>query len=178
LINRRRCRIGGRGGSVRALVSQRDAGHPAAGDRGYGRIGDSRKDVIEAVGVVELLGNLGERHRQAGGWSVGLSPLRRFIPIGSRCGQFSPRVVSALPRPRPFGTGLSPRRSSLSPFSGNAKLRSPGVQLPFPLVELRLPAIDGPVPGVSHPVALVSDLISPVSNEVALLSGPRALFVA
>jgi hypothetical protein len=59
---------------------------------------------MEAVGVVQLLGNVGEHHGQARGWSVGLPPLRRFIPIRSRYRPFSPGLLSVLPRLQPSGT--------------------------------------------------------------------------
>jgi len=121
---------------------------------------------------------VGEHHREARRWSLGLPPLRRFLPIGSCYGPFRPGVVSVLSRLRPSGTGLGPlcRRSRL--LSGTGKLRGASVQLPFPLVELRLPVVGGPVPGVGHTVPLISDLISPVSNEITFVSGPRALLVA
>ena len=149
-IHGRRGRIGGRGGSVPAPLKERDARHPAAGDGRYCGLGDPRKDVIEAVGVVKLLGNVGEHHREARGWSVGLPPLRRFIPIGSCLRPFRQRLVSVLSRLRPASPGLGPlcRRSRI--LGGNAKLPDARVQLRFPLVELRLPVVGGPVPGVGH----------------------------
>src|SRR5215212_7860157 len=167
--------MGGCRGSVPAPLGQRDARHPAAGDGRYCGLGDPQEDVIQAVGVVQLLGNVGEHHREARGWSVGLPPLCRFIPIGSCYRPFRPCLVSVLSRLRQSGTGLGPlgRRSSL--LSGTAKLRGASVQLPFPLVELRLPIVGGPIPGVGQTVPLISDLISPVSNEIALVNGPRAL---
>ena len=158
--------------------AQRDARHLAAGDGRYCGLGDLHEHVIEAVGVVKLLGNVGEHHREARRWGVGLPPLPRFLSIGSCYRLFRPRLVSVLSRLRPSGMGLGPlcRRSRL--LSGTAKLRGAGVQLPFPLLELRLPVVGSPVPGVGHPVSLISHLISPVSNEIALVGGPRALLVA
>jgi hypothetical protein len=101
-----------------------------------------------------------------------------LFPVGIRCDPFRLGLLSVLSRPRPCGTGLSPRCRVSSFFSGNAKFGGTGVQQPFPLVELRLPLVDGPVPGISRPVPLISDLVSPVSNEIALVSGPCALLVA
>ena len=101
-----------------------------------------------------------------------LHPDRQPLSSVPRARRLDPAV------PATFRHVHSARCRNLSPFSGNANLRSAGVQLPFPLVELRLPVVDGPVSQVSQAVPLVSDLIAPVSNEVALVSGPRALLVA
>jgi hypothetical protein len=90
---------------------------------------DPQEDVIEAVGVVQLLGTVGDHHCQPRGWGVGLPTLRRFFPIGSFYGPFRLGLLSVLSRLRSGGTGLSARCRNFSPFTGNAKLSGTGVQV-------------------------------------------------